>query len=963
MEEDVVTLKPAPKLEAECWMCPLADKKGRVCVGGYFPTERWNGLAFVGEQPWKEEARAGIPFVGQSGRLLWAICKSLGIPQAEVLVLNAISCFAGEWPAGSAEKTAKGEARRACRGKLLGVLEQWKPRVIVALGGEAIRSLLDDEGASVGGYRGTVNSFAGAWLTCAEHPAAILRSSGFTAPLLKKDLAKAWRWLIEGAPRVWESTVEAAPNLQRTRELCALWRAAGRVTGDVETVPDGGRWHDKLRLVGLGDEDRAAWWPMFGNEWPEFYSEQYWLEVRAELRALMADATVAKTFHNKQYDMAVLENHGFPVAGLVEDTMVMHHVLHLRDVAHDLGYVGAEYLDVPAWKKEFKKEWHAPIRTLGEYNGNDVLVTARVQPRMLAELTSRGLMATYVMDRDGTDVAYEMNRNGIWIDEYRRQQYLDEYDSKAAELMAQTLELTGAAARQKETLELVAGSDIERWAKVKLVNIEAGARPDVQAVIDVCELVAGRLLQPKIVDELEEGVRKLRALEKDATWRPWMPLDPAGPVNFKQFSAALKLDESGVKASAAYIVEVAKRDANAAARVAAGRACAVIRSAVARVQKALTKPLLNLESGQQVGQVLHSPKWLGLPVAKPADAAGEYLTNEEALYHVSWHPVVKAWQDWGSAAYRAGWLRDTLPISADGRAHGAFKTTRTPNARWAGGADGEVKWNPQNPEKATIDIFAAPPGHVLVGRDFSMIEIRVAAALSGDRRMIAQINEFDTGVSPWDIHQRRAIRCWPDFPSLEPEIQKKKRNLAKRANFGPIYGATKWMLLPVMLSQMKALPDLADNNRRTEELLAESQRILDDIHNDWAELFVWLEEGYRRALRDGTLKNGYISGRTVHFPVRDKDHVERRFCYNAPVQCTAREIVMAAMLRIDKRKDPRALWVMDAHDQLLIECPEELGEETSEIMKEEMHGRLGEVLILSDGGAAGGIARTWKELK
>jgi DNA polymerase I-like protein with 3'-5' exonuclease and polymerase domains len=52
------------------------------------------------------------------------------------------------------------------------------------------------------------------------------------------------------------------------------------------------------------------------------------------------------------------------------------------------------------------------------------------------------------MDRDATDVALAMSRNGIWIDEHRRQEYLKEYDERAAELEAQTLELTGAAARQ-----------------------------------------------------------------------------------------------------------------------------------------------------------------------------------------------------------------------------------------------------------------------------------------------------------------------------------------------------------------------------------------------------------------------------------------------------------------------------------------------------------------------------------
>lgn len=993
---DIVQLEqpaPEPTVPGDplCGDCPL-NRKGRVCVHGYFPEKAFSGLCFVGEQPWKEEARAGLPFVGASGRLLWAICKTLGIPQETTLVLNAISCFAGEWPESKTEeKKQKRAARLACRPALLRHLEAWKPRVIVALGGEAIRSLLDDEDATVGGYRGTVSVFRGyadepnpdaptgfqpwqAWLVGAEHPASILRSDGFTAPILKKDLAKAQRWLVEGAPRAWDAVIEAAPNVARTRELVERWRARGRVTGDVETVPAGrpGRWRDPLRMIGLGDEDLAAWWPWKDGEWQAFYTEAEFFEIRALLRELLADLRVVKEFHNKQYDMAVLESHGLPVHGVVEDTMVMHHVLHLRGVAHDLGYVAAECLDIPAWKKEFKKEWHAPLPVLGTYNGNDVLATARARPRMEADLRARNLWATYEMDRDGTDVALAMSRNGIAIDLRRWQQYVDKYGVEAAELEAQVYELSGAATKQLEMLELIDQAGVLRWTKVKVADIEKAQAageplPDIGAIADVCDLVAGRLLQPKLVESMAESAASLRGLtaaSQQSEWLPWMPLDPAGPVDMKPFQKEAKAKGVAVAAltSPEARAAVAARDANAAARQAAGRACAVIRSALGRLQKAILTPLLNLESGQQMGVVIHSPKWLGLPVAKPGENG--YLTNEEALHHISWHPMIAAWQAWGSAAYRRDWLLHTLPIGPDGRAHGAFKTTRTPNARWSGGSEGEEKWNPQNPEKDTIDVFYAPPGRRLVGRDFSMVEIRVAAALSQDKRMVGQINDFDEGRTRWDVHQQRAIRCWPEWETLPEKLQKKKRNLAKRANFGPIYGASKYMLLPVMLSQVEKLPhDLKEYQRMCEGMLAESQRILDDIHADWAELFLWLEEGYRRALRDGVLRNGYVTGREIYFPLRDQDHIDRRFCYNAPVQCTARELVMAAMLRIDRQKSEDALWVMDAHDQLILECAEDEADDHNALMEREMGGVFNGVRILSDGGDAGGVARNWKELK
>ena len=102
-----------------CKDCPLGRRRSRTYVKPYIPAQH-DGIAWVGEQPWTTEARQGLPFVGRSGKLLRSTAASHGLDLNGSAVLNAIGCFAGDWPRGkegeeaSLESTHRGRRTSSC---------------------------------------------------------------------------------------------------------------------------------------------------------------------------------------------------------------------------------------------------------------------------------------------------------------------------------------------------------------------------------------------------------------------------------------------------------------------------------------------------------------------------------------------------------------------------------------------------------------------------------------------------------------------------------------------------------------------------------------------------------------------------------------------------------------------------------------------------------------------------------
>ena len=173
---------PAPRPETleevrsdlgACVRCKLHAGRTKIVFGVGSPTA---DLVFVGEAPGQDEDRQGIPFVGRAGQLLTRIIAAIGLSREEVYIANVIKCRPPR------NRNPEPDEVAACEPFLFRQLDVIRPRVVVALGGFAIRTLLRTDEA-VSRLRGRVFDYRGAKLVPTFHPAYLLRS-----PERKRDV-------------------------------------------------------------------------------------------------------------------------------------------------------------------------------------------------------------------------------------------------------------------------------------------------------------------------------------------------------------------------------------------------------------------------------------------------------------------------------------------------------------------------------------------------------------------------------------------------------------------------------------------------------------------------------------------------------------------------------------------------------------------------------------------------------
>ena len=161
---------------AQCRLCNLCEHRKQAVLGVGDVNADW---LFVGEGPGAEEDMQGEPFVGQAGKLLDSMLAAIQLKRgSDVYIANAVKCR----PAGN--RTPTDEEMSSCRPYLLTQIALIKPRLIVALGGVAARTLLQTAEVKVGALRGKILESQGIPLIVTYHPSYLLRS-----PMEK---AKAW---------------------------------------------------------------------------------------------------------------------------------------------------------------------------------------------------------------------------------------------------------------------------------------------------------------------------------------------------------------------------------------------------------------------------------------------------------------------------------------------------------------------------------------------------------------------------------------------------------------------------------------------------------------------------------------------------------------------------------------------------------------------------------------------------
>lgn len=341
---------------------------------------------------------------------------------------------------------------------------------------------------------------------------------------------------------------------------------------------------------------------------------------------------------------------------------------------------------------------------------------------------------------------------------------------------------------------------------------------------------------------------------------------------------------------------------------------------------------INWNSDDQVRDLLF--RKLSLPPNKNmlTDTGRQSVSKEalDDLAHRTGHPLPLALKEFNWVSHlRNTYASGLLPhVRADGRIH--------PNIKLDGARSGRTSCTDPNlqniPRAQTVEgkmarnVFVAPPGYVLLEADYSQLELRIAAMLSGDKVMQAI---FASGV---DYHLRTAQLVSKIAWGIEPEdVTDKERSIAKTVNFGVLYGKTANTFAKEWgISKAKA------------------QQIVDAIMGNFKDLQKWCHAREAEAAKTGfvwTWWNGYPARRRPLWRIADQDDaaasVARNGAKNTPIQGTASDFCIASLVQavdwIESDGIERDVkLVLAVHDSLMFEVRKEMLDETASTVQDIM---------------------------
>ena len=326
--------------------------------------------------------------------------------------------------------------------------------------------------------------------------------------------------------------------------------------------------------------------------------------------------------------------------------------------------------------------------------------------------------------------------------------------------------------------------------------------------------------------------------------------------------------------------------------------------------------VFNINSTKQLGELLFDK--LGLPPVKKTKTG--YSTNAEVLEKLKdKHPIIPAIMDYRVLTKLKSTYADGLMkvICEDGRIRTTFQNLVTATGRLS-----STDPNLQNiPVRTDLGaeirkMFVPKEGYVLVDADYSQIELRVLAHIADDTVMQQAF------ISGQDIHTVTASQVFGVAPENVTALQ---RRHAKAVNFGIVYGISEYSLsedIGVSFYEAKEyiesyLANYSGVRRYMKQVVADAR-----------------ECGFTQTLFG---RKRYIPELTAsNFMVRQGGE---RIALNTPIQGTAADLIKIAMIRVDKalrEEFPEAKLLLQVHDELIVECPEEIAPQVAELVSREM---------------------------
>jgi DNA polymerase I len=351
----------------------------------------------------------------------------------------------------------------------------------------------------------------------------------------------------------------------------------------------------------------------------------------------------------------------------------------------------------------------------------------------------------------------------------------------------------------------------------------------------------------------------------------------------------------------------------------------------------------NLASPKQLGDILFDKLKIGGAKQKKTKT-GQYATGEEVLsYLANENQIVKDILEWRQLVKLKSTYVDALPTQVDKNTHRVHTDYMQTVA-----ATGRLSSN--NPNLQNIPIrtergrqirkafIARDENHTLLSADYSQIELRIIAALSGEENMIAAFQNNE------DIHRSTAAKV---FNVALEEVTKEQRSNAKTVNFGIIYGVSAFGLSNQTNLSRKESADLIDAYYKTYPKLKSYMANQVDFARDNG--YVETISGRRRYLKDINSANAIVRGGA------------ERNAVNAPIQGSAADIIKIAMINIHKKlktENWQSKMLLQVHDELVFDVHNSELEKIKPIIKHEMENAFKMAVPLE---VEVGLGRDWLE--
>ena len=329
-------------------------------------------------------------------------------------------------------------------------------------------------------------------------------------------------------------------------------------------------------------------------------------------------------------------------------------------------------------------------------------------------------------------------------------------------------------------------------------------------------------------------------------------------------------------------------------------------------------PGFNPDSPKQLGALLFGK--LGLSGGKKT-SSGQFSTDEKTLSKLAGeHPIIPLILEYRACTKLKSTYVDKLPtlIDENGRVHTTYAQAFTETGRLSS-SDPNLQNIPIRTERGKLirkAFVARDEKHVLISADYSQIELRLMAAMSGDEAMLAAFRNGE------DIHRDTASRVYDVMPAFVTPEQRAK---CKMVNFGIIYGISAFGLSQRLKVPRKEAADLIETYFKLypkvkvymEAAIAKARE------KGYAETVL----GRRRTLRDINSRNATAR------------QAAERDAINTPIQGSAADLIKVAMVKVDKAlkaENLRAKMVLQIHDELVFDVPLGEAEKVKEIVTREM---------------------------